>query len=376
MQQSQTTDNIADDTRSEETATPATAAPKVTFAISDGFVALLGKLDISLALTSYQSGKFYMLGRNPKAGLMVHARTFQKAMGLHVEGNTLLLATYYQMQRFENALPKGKTVGEVYDACYIPRTTYNTGVLDAHDIGQLSNGQIIFVNTLFNCLATTSPKDSFIPVWKPPFISGIVGEDRCHLNGLAMENGKPRYVTACGPSDVVDGWRAYRAGGGVVIDVSTNEIVCDGLAMPHSPRLHNGRLWVLNSGTGELGTVNLQTRKFEPRAFCPGFLRGLSLYGKYAFVGLSKPRDKHFTGLPLDGKLQDAKLDPVCGIQVIDLETGKCVEWFQIDGAIGEVYDVAVMPSIKCPMALGFADDNIKGFLSHPPLDETLLAGL
>lgn len=368
--QSQTTEN-----QPEEPAAPP-PAPKISFSMSDGFVGRLGSLDISLALTSYQSGKFYLLGRNPQGGLMIHARLFEKAMGLHVTGDTLLLATYYQMQRFENALPKGKTVNGTYDACYVPRTTYNTGVLDAHDVGQLANGQIIFVNTMFNCLATTSPKDSFIPVWKPPFVSAIVGEDRCHLNGLAMEQGRPRYVTACGPADVLDGWRAHRAGGGVVIDVATNEIVCNGLSMPHSPRLHDGRLWILNSGTGELGTVDLDARKFEPRAFCPGFLRGLSFHGNYAFVGLSKPRDKHFTGLPLDQILNDRKLDPACGIHVIDLGTGECVDWLHVDGAMGEVYDVAVLPGLKCPMSLGFADNDMKSVLSHPPLDEKILASL
>jgi uncharacterized protein (TIGR03032 family) len=358
-----------------ETAAPEQTVQKVSFSLSDGFVTAMANLDISLALTSYQSGKFYLIGRAPQGQLMIHARTFQKAMGLHVTGDTLLLATYFQMQRFENALPEGNTVNNTYDACYVPRTTYNTGVLDAHDVGQLSNGQIIFVNTLFNCLATTSPKDSFVPVWKPPFISGIFGEDRCHLNGLAMENGKPRYVTLCGPSDAAQGWRAFRAGGGMVMDVQTNEVVCDGMSMPHSPRLHNGQLWVLNSGTGELGTVDVKAKKFEPRAFCPGFLRGLSFFGKYAFVGLSKPRDKHFEGLPLDGKLRDANLDPVCGIQLIDYEAGKCVEWLHING-FGEVYDVAVLPGMKCPMAVGFADDNIKGLLSHPPLDDKLLGSL
>ncbi|HYD18258.1 MAG TPA: TIGR03032 family protein [Patescibacteria group bacterium] len=361
-------------------ATPAPVAenkaPPVTFAMSDGFIACLARLNISLALTSYQSGKFYLLGRNPQGALMVHARIFEKAMGLHVAGNTLLLATHFQMQRFENGLPKGKLIQDTYDACYVPRTTHNTGVLDAHDVGQLSDGRIIFVNTLFNCLATTSPKDSFIPVWKPAFISAIVGEDRCHLNGLAVENGAPRYVTACGVSDTDQGWRPHRGGGGVVIDVRSNEIVCEGMSMPHSPRLHNGELWVLNSGTGELGTVDTAARKFQPRAFCPGFLRGLSFHGNYAFVGLSKPRDKHFEGLALDGKLSDAGREPVCGIEVIDLATGKCVEWFHAEGAMTEVYDVAVVPGLKCPMSLGFADNDIKGFLSHPPLDQKILAGL
>jgi uncharacterized protein (TIGR03032 family) len=345
----------------------------VSYSISPGFIGLLAQLNISVALTSYQSGKFYLLGRNPQGGLMVHERLFQKAMGLCIEGNSLLLATLFQIQRFENILDKGQFINHTYDVCYTPRITYTTGVLDAHDIGQLADGRVVFVNTLYNCLATTSPKHSFTPVWKPPFISQIVKEDRCHLNGLAMENGVPRYVTAVSRSDTIDGWRDRRADGGVVIDVRTSEIVCQGLSMPHSPRLHNGKLWVLNSGTGEFGHVDLGKKAFVPKAFCPGFVRGLSFHGKYAFVGLSKPRYQRFEGLALDDKLKKADSEPWCGLQVIDLDTGACAEWFRIDGAIGEIYDIAVVPGAACPMSIGFASDDIKALITHGPFDETAL---
>jgi uncharacterized protein (TIGR03032 family) len=237
----------------------------------------------------------------------------------------------------------------------------------------LKDGKIIFVNTRYNCLATTSPRDSFIPVWKPPFISKIVAEDRCHLNGLAMHDGEARYVTAVSQSDTVDGWRDRRADGGIVIDVKTSEIVCKGLSMPHSPRIFNKKLWVLNSGTGELGFVNKKSASFEPVAFCPGFLRGLAFRGKYAFVGLSKPRYERFEGLVLDEKLKKADSEPWCGIQVIDLETGACVEWFRIDGPIGEIYDTAVLPNVACPMSLGFASPEIRGLITHGDLDPASL---
>ena len=342
----------------------------VTYSISPGFVALMTRLNISVALTSYQSGKFYLLGRNPQGGgLMINERLFQKAMGLCVEENTLLLATLFQIQRFENVLNKGQSINHTYDACYVPRITYTTGVLDAHDIGLLSSGQIIFVNTLYNCLATTSPRNSFTPVWKPPFISQIIAEDRCHLNGLAMEKGQPRYVTAVSQSDTIDGWRDRRSGGGVVLDVTTGKAVCKGLSMPHSPRLFKDKLWLLNSGTGELGSVNIKKHEFQPLAFCPGFTRGLAFYGRYAFVGLSKPRYARFEGLPLDEKLKAADSEPWCGVQVIDMSTGTCAEWFRIDGAISEIYDVAIVPGVACPMSLGFASDEIKGLITHDALD-------
>ena len=133
--------------------------------------------------------------------------------------------------------------------------------LDAHDIGLLKGGRIVFVNTLYNCLATPSERHSFTPVWKPPFISKIVKEDRCHLNGLAMEEGVPRYVTAVSKSDTIDGWRDRRFDGGIIVDVQSGEIVIGGLSMPHSPRVYRGKLFVLNSGTGELGWIELRHRQ-------------------------------------------------------------------------------------------------------------------
>ncbi|MGH7006326.1 MAG: TIGR03032 family protein, partial [Alphaproteobacteria bacterium] len=340
----------ADPSRGVEAAT-------ITYSVSPGFVGLLARLNISVALTSYQSGKFYLLGRNPAGGLMVHERLFQKAMGLCVAGNSLVLATLFQLMRFENVLEKGQFINRTYDACYVPRLIHTTGVLDAHDVGLTNDGEVIFVNTRYNCLATTSAKHSFTALWKPPFITQIIDEDRCHLNGLAMENGCARYVTAVSRSNTIDGWRDRRANGGIVLDVASGDVVCGGLSMPHSPRLAGGRLWVLNSGTGELGHVDGQT--FQPVAFCPGFVRGLAFCGDYAFVGLSKPRYSRFAGLPLDERLQAADSEPWCGIQVINISSGACTEWFRIDGAIAEIYDVGVIAGVACPMALGFASDDI-----------------
>ncbi|OOZ39141.1 hypothetical protein BOW52_07585 [Solemya elarraichensis gill symbiont] len=168
-----------------------------------------------------------------------------------------------------------------------------------------------------------------------------------------MENGEARYVTAVCKSDTIDGWRDRRADGGIVIDLATNETVCDGLSMPHSPRLYNGKLWVLNSGTGELGSVNLDSKSFEPLAFCPGFVRGLAFHSHFAFVGLSRPRYDRFEGLDLDRRLEEADSEPWTGVQVIDLNTGAVVHWFRIDGPVAEMYDVAVMPNVICAKSVG-----------------------
>lgn len=340
-----------------------------SYSMSGGFVGLLARLGLSIAFTSYQSNKLYLLGRNPKGGLMVHERLFRKAMGIAVDGDSLALATLFQIHRFEDVLGEGQYVNHTYDACYVPRVTHTTGVLDAHELGILADGRVVFVNTRFNCLAVPSARHSFTPVWLPPFISGVVDEDRCHLNGLAMDAGRPRYVTAVSRSNTIDGWRDRRVDGGIVVDVDTGGIVCEGLSMPHSPRVAGDALWVLNSGTGELGQVERGTRRFRPLAFCPGFVRGLAIHGHHAFVGLSKPRYKRFEGLALDQRLRDTDSEPWCGIQVIDLNTGTCVEWFRLDGRVEEIFDVALLPGVACPMALGFASDDIRMLVLPGPLE-------
>jgi len=351
------------------------AEEKVTYSMSPGFSGFLGANKIGLAISSYQSGKFYLLGQNKDGGLLVDERFHRKAMGISVpDKDTLLLATLFQIIKFKNVLDEGQEVNHVFDTCYVPRELFVTGQLDAHDVGQLKDGRIIFVNTTHNCLATTSSRHSFTPLWKPPFVSKIVNEDRCHLNGLAMEDGVPRYVTAVSKSDTIDGWRDRRFDGGIVIDVATGEIVLGGLSMPHSPRIYNGRLYVLNSGTGELGWVETAAKaadaKFHVVAFCPGFVRGLGFHGNFAFVGLSKPRYERFEGLALDKRLAEADSEPWCGLQVIDLNTGTCVHWFRIDGPVGELYDVAVVPGVMRAMSLSFASNEVMGLITHDALPE------
>ncbi len=288
---------------------------------------------------------------------MVNEQYFRKAMGLAYHEGTLYLAALAHIYRMENCLRPHERMDELFTDCFMPRTAHLTGQLNAHDVGVAENGDILFVNTRYNCIATLSDRHSFRTVWQPHFISKIVAEDRCHLNGMAMADGKPRYVTAVSKSDTIDGWRDRRSDGGIVMDVEKNEIVCEGLSMPHSPRLYQGKLWVLNSGTGQLGVVNTEKKQFEPLVFCPGFLRGLAFHGKYAFVGLSRPRYERFEGLALDARLKEADSEPWTGVQVIDLTTGSCVHWFRIDGPVAELYDVAVMPGIVCAKSLSPATD-------------------
>jgi hypothetical protein len=195
--------------------------------------------------------------------------------------------------RFENVLAAGATTPQGAQRKFVPREGRVTGRTDIHDIGMAEIDGVrapVFVNTLFSCLATVSDRASFRPLWRPKFVSALAPEHRCHLNGLAMDGARPAYVSAVSRSDVADGWRERRQDGGVVIDVASGEIVASGLSMPHSPRLYDGKLWLLNSGTGEFGTVDRESGAFTPVAFCPGYARGLAFAGRHAVIGLSRPR--------------------------------------------------------------------------------------
>ncbi len=341
--------------------TPAAAAP-VSIMSSRQLASWLAEVDVSVALTTYQAGKLFLLGRQEDGRLGIFERTFNRCMGLHAGPRGLWMSSLFQLWRFSNALDPG-VLHNGFDRLFVPRVAYTTGDLDIHDIGVLADGRPIFVNTLFSCLATVSDDASFSPLWRPPWISRLAAEDRCHLNGLAMdeERGRPAYVTAVGRSDVADGWREHRHGGGLVVDVASGETVVTGLSMPHSPRLHRGELWLLEAGSGYLGVVDRERGVFERRIFCPGFARGLAFVDRYALVGVSALRkDRTFADLELGRTLEEKSSQARCALLVIDLERGDIVHWLRFDGLIQELYDVAVLPGVRRPMALGLRSDEIR----------------
>ena len=202
----------------------------------------------------------------------------------------------------------------------------------------------------------------------PKFVSKLAGEDRCHLNGLAMVDGQARYVTACAETDIVDGWREHRASGGIVIDVQSDEIIGRGFSMPHSPRWYRDKLWLLDAGTGYFGFLDVASGTFERVTFCPGFARGLSFVGNYAVVGISLPRhDPTFVDLPLQENLEAAKVSARCGLLIIDLSSGDVVEWLRMEEPIRELYDVLVLPGVQRPRLVGFKTDEIRNIVWSDP---------
>lgn len=317
---------------------------------------------VSLAITTYQAGKLLLVGVKSDGRLSVFERTFDRCMGLWSNGQTIWMSSRFQLWRIENMLDPDSTQGE-FDRLYAPQLGYTTGDIDIHDICVDGDERPVFVCTLFNCISTIDERYSFRPIWRPNFISKLAAEDRCHLNGMTIMDGIPAYVTACSCSDVVDGWRDRRESGGVLIDVRSNEVISDGFSMPHSPRCYRDQLYLLDSGNGFFGLVDIQSGKFEPITFCPGYARGLSFVGKYALIGLSRPRhsEQSFQGLPLDNQLQRHDTGPRCGVLVVDLDSGNVVHWIRIDGGvIDELYDVVALPRTSRPRAIGFKTDEIQ----------------
>ncbi|MGA0613413.1 TIGR03032 family protein [Paracoccus sp. KR1-242] len=340
------------------------ANPEPLVTCSAGFSDWLETQDIALALTTYQAGRLFFVGRKPDGGIRAHERLIENCQGLWTDGQSLWTSSAFMLWRFENVLQQGHAMPGGADRRFAPVEGRVTGQIDLHDIAmtQIDGApRPIFVNTLCNCLATISDRDSFRPLWMPRFISALVAEDRCHLNGLAMDGTRPAYVTAVGTSDVADGWRDQRQAGGVVIDVDSGEIAAAGLSMPHSPRLYRGRLWLLNSGTGEFGQIDLRDGSFTPLCFCPGFARGLAFSGNHAVIGLSLPRHGgSFSGLELDQRLARKSATPRCGLLVVDLTSGRVEHWLRFGHTITELYDTAVLPRTRMAEAIGFRNDDIR----------------
>ena len=197
-------------------------------------------------------------------------------MGLALDAHRLTIGTRHQVWFLRNApdiAPRVEPVGQ-HDACYLPRSCHVTGDIGVHELAWVGD-ELWLVNTRFSCLCTRHPDYSLVPRWKPPIITALAAEDRCHLNGLAIVDGRPKYVAALGETDIAGGWRANKPGG-CLMEVGSGALISRGLSMQHSPRWHDGRLWLLESGTGQLVLVDAATGHRQTVAELPGFTRGLS----------------------------------------------------------------------------------------------------
>lgn len=243
--------------------------------------------------------------------------------------------------------PFAETRPRVHDACFLPRRSHTTGDVQIHEMAWIGD-ELWFVNTAFSCLSTRSDRNSFEVRWRPSFIDKLIPGDCCHLNGLAVRDGRVAYVTALGTTSEPGGWRANKRNGGILIDVQSNEIIAQGLSMPHSPRWYRNQLWLLQSGDGSLGTMDLSTGRYDPIVQLPGFTRGLSFLGPLAFVGLSQVRESAtFSGIPLVDRLQQS--ERVCGVWVVNIETGEILAFVRFEDAVQEIFAVEVLAGIGYP---------------------------
>jgi uncharacterized protein (TIGR03032 family) len=313
---------------------------------TQSFPEFLNQLRSSLIVSTYQTGKL-ICARYDGGQLNTHFRDFPRPMGLAVAPGRIAIGTRAEVLDYRDlpavaakVEPRGK-----HDACFLPRNKHFTGDIRIHEI-EFARGELWIVATNFSCLATLDAEHNFVPRWRPPFISRLTPEDRCHLNGLCVIDDEPRFVTALGESDEPGGWRENKASGGLVIDIESGETVLSGLSMPHSPRWFDGRLWVLESGKGTISVADLDTGTVETVAELPGFTRGLLFAGGLAFVGLSQVRETAtFGGLPLMERLDER----LCGVWAVNPQTGQIVGFLRFEELVQEVFDLALLTGVRYP---------------------------
>lgn len=352
----------------EPAASPAAEPSPLRSVHTTSFPVLLEQLRCSLLVTTYQAGKLIVV-RNDGGTLNTHFRVFDKPMGLAATAERFALGCAREVHSYVNmpAVARKLTPADRHDACYLPRSAHVTGDIDIHEMAWDRDGALWCVNTRFSCLSTLDAHSSFVPRWRPAFVSSLSPEDRCHLNGLALVDGRPRYVTAHGTADSAQGWRDDKADGGVLVDITRDETLADGLSMPHSPRWYAQRLWVLESGKGSLASVDAETGKLRTLVELPGFTRGLDFCGPFAFIGLSQVRESAmFSGIPITTRVSER----TCGVWVVDIRNGEVVAFLRFEAAVQEIFAVAVLPGVCFPEILEPSDALIASSYMLP--DEAL----
>lgn len=320
-------------------------------------VEALRVLGCSVVISTYQAGKLVFVRAEGDA-VNTHFRNFLQPMGVAFDRGWLAVGTKTGVQEFRNQ--PGATANlqkPGHDALFLPRAAHGTGNIAIHEMEYVGDALWI-VNTRFSCLCTLDRESSFVPRWRPKFVSALAPEDRCHLNGLTVIDGVPKYVTALGATDSNSEWRENKACGGVLIDVPSGEFVARGLSMPHSPRWFRGKLWVCESGAGSLAIVDPASGRLDTVALLPGFTRGLDFFGNLAFIGLSQVRESAlFSGIPITDRL--AVAERWCGMAVVDIDTGQLVAFLRFEAGVQEVFAVRVLPGLRYPELLNGDEDAI-----------------
>ncbi|NND31403.1 MAG: TIGR03032 family protein [Saprospiraceae bacterium] len=338
--------------------------PPFSCTYSPNIPELIAQLNCTLVISTYQAGKVIFISAKDDESLVQLPRTFDRAMGIAVDGDRMAIATKDEVIVLANAPGLAKNYPKnpgVYDAMFMPRLTYFTGQVDMHDLHFGQDG-LWAVNTSFSCLALISEAYSWIPRWQPDFITGLHSEDRCHLNGLAMVDGRPRYVTSLGTGNELQSWRKTLPQGGTLIDVETNQHILSDLPMPHSPRIYDGHLYLLLSATGSLVRVDIANSTFEEIRKLDGFVRGMTRMGDYIFVALSKLRQNSSTFKDLE----IAKKATSAGIAIIHLKSGALVGEIKFLASVDEIYDLQILPGMRRPGILNTKNPVHKYGLSIP----------
>ena len=319
---------------------------------SASFVEILENLNGSVLISTYQAGQVISIGHY-QGQLQFGFCRFPQAMGMTRTSDGIALATKHEIWNLpaqREIAPLIKPVG-LYDVTFAARTCHVTGPILAHELSWCG-GKLLVVNTLCNCLAKIDSPWSFIPIWKPPFLDNTMPGDRCHLNGVAVDSNshEAAYASMHSISQELDGWRRNKESGGVVMDVRNGDVICDNLSMPHSPRLHNGDLYILNSGAGELLKINPINRTREVIATVPGFARGLDLVGDIAIVGLSRIRESAvFGGLPIQEKYGELR----CGVALINIKSGQIEGYCWFKSGIEELFSILFLPGFRNSIVIG-----------------------
>jgi uncharacterized protein (TIGR03032 family) len=311
---------------------------------------ILARFGVSLFVSTYQAGKLGVIGLDGDQ-LTFSFHNFERPMGVAIGEGRIAVGTTGQIWFLKSApkiAPLVEPAGR-HDSCFLTRSSHVTGEIHVHEMAWVRD-ELWVVNTAFSCLCTIDGEHSFVPRWRPPFISSLAAEDRCHLNGLAIEEGRPRYVTAMSETDTPQGWRAGKATGGCLIDVPSGATVARGFAMPHSPRVHQGRIWLLDSGRGHLVTVDPGTGRSEVVCELPGYTRGLAMVGPLALVGLSKIRETStFGGVPVADRRDELK----CGVAFVELSSGRQVALLEYHSGVDEIFDVQLLSGVRNPVIAG-----------------------